>query len=92
VNPTAAKRRVVENVWQARSARSGCDARLYLDGCISAIASNSQVESALREEFERGGHEAGVVFIQSHATKGIIPCAPNKIALSTEERQQTMGA
>ncbi|WP_082604031.1 Z1 domain-containing protein [Acidovorax sp. Root217] len=40
------------------------------------------LETALREAFEKGGHDAGVVFIENDASKGIIPCAPNKISLS----------
>jgi len=40
------------------------------------------LEAALRDAFEKGGHDAGVVFIENDASKGIIPCAPNKIAMS----------
>lgn len=39
-------------------------------------------ENALREAFETGAHDQGVVFLQSDATGGIRPCAPNKILLS----------
>ncbi len=42
----------------------------------------NDLESALREAFEEGGHEAGVVFLQNDAARGIIPCAPNKVAMS----------
>lgn len=40
------------------------------------------LETALREAFESGAHDAGVVFIQSDASGGIVPCAPSKISLS----------
>lgn len=39
-------------------------------------------ENALREAFETGAHEQGVVFLQSDPTGRIRPCAPNKILLS----------
>ncbi len=41
-----------------------------------------RLETALREAFENGAHDGGVVFIQSDPTLGIIPCAPSKISLS----------
>lgn len=40
------------------------------------------LESALREAFDSGAHDGGVVFIQNDAARGIIPCSPTKIALS----------
>jgi hypothetical protein len=39
-------------------------------------------ENALREAFEKGAHDQGVVFIQSDATGRVRPCAPNKVLLS----------
>lgn len=39
-------------------------------------------ENALREAFENGSHEQGVVFIQSDAGGKVRPCAPNKVLLS----------
>ncbi|MER8802245.1 Z1 domain-containing protein [Mesorhizobium sp. M0998] len=39
-------------------------------------------ENALREAFETGAHDAGVVFIQADATRRVKPCAPNKLLLS----------
>jgi len=41
-----------------------------------------QLETALREAFETGAHDRGVVFIQSDARGGIVPCSPSKISLS----------
>lgn len=40
------------------------------------------LENALREAFDSGAHDAGVVFIQSDATGGVRPCTPNKVMLS----------
>lgn len=40
------------------------------------------LETSLRNAFETGAHDAGVVFIQSDATRRVRPCAPNKILLS----------
>jgi len=40
-------------------------------------------DNALREAFEEGAHDAGVVFIQKDAKNRIIPCSPNKILLTT---------
>jgi hypothetical protein len=39
-------------------------------------------ENALREAFENGTHERGVVFIRSDAGRRVRPCAPNKVLLS----------
>ncbi|MNU97654.1 Z1 domain protein [compost metagenome] len=40
------------------------------------------LEIALRESLENGPPDQGVVFIQSDAKSGVIPCAPNKVSLS----------
>jgi hypothetical protein len=40
------------------------------------------LEGSLRNAFETGAHDAGVVFIQSDAARGVRPCAPNKVLLS----------
>lgn len=42
-----------------------------------------EIDTALRDAFERGGHEDGVVFIQRDMQNQIIPCSPNKILLSS---------
>jgi hypothetical protein len=39
-------------------------------------------ENALREAFETGAHDRGVVFIQTDAQRRVRPCAPNKVLLS----------
>jgi len=40
-------------------------------------------DKALREAFEKGAHENGIVFIRKDEKNKIIPCSPNKILLST---------
>jgi hypothetical protein len=51
-------------------------------GVYTRLAQIHDLETALREAFEMGSHDAGVVFIQSDARGGISPCAPSKISLS----------
>ncbi|WP_081061755.1 Z1 domain-containing protein [Burkholderia territorii] len=48
----------------------------------SRLVQIHSLEATLREAFEDGSHDQGVVFIQNDAKNGIIPCAPNKISLS----------
>lgn len=48
----------------------------------SRLVQIHSLETALREAFESGAHDGGVVFIQSDARGGIVPCAPSKISLS----------
>lgn len=42
----------------------------------------NEFENALREAFESGAHNQGVVFIQTDRTNGVKPCAPNKILMN----------
>ena len=42
-----------------------------------------EFDTALREAFEKGAQDAGVVFIRQDPSNKIIPCSPNKILLST---------
>jgi hypothetical protein len=39
-------------------------------------------EEALRNAFESGAHDQGVVFIQADEARRVRPCAPNKVLLS----------
>ncbi|UVI31071.1 Z1 domain-containing protein [Paenibacillus spongiae] len=41
-----------------------------------------EFDSALREAFEKGHHDNGVIFVQKDASSQIIPCSPNKILLA----------
>jgi hypothetical protein len=49
----------------------------------SAMRNIHEFDSALRDSFEQGGDKAGVVFLRADPTRGVIPCSPNKILLST---------
>ncbi|KIH82672.1 Z1 domain-containing protein [Pseudomonas batumici] len=51
-------------------------------GVYSRLVQIHSLETALREAFEDGSHDQGVVFIQNDARNGIVPCAPSKISLS----------
>ncbi len=42
-----------------------------------------EFDCALREAFERGAQDSGVVFIHKDTQNRIVPCSPNKILLST---------
>lgn len=42
-----------------------------------------EFDSGLREAFELGAQDKGVVFIHKDPRSGIIPCSPNKILVST---------
>jgi hypothetical protein len=48
-----------------------------------AMRNINEFDAALRESFEQGGSKAGVVFLRADPTRGVIPCSPNKILLST---------
>ncbi|SFI52732.1 Z1 domain-containing protein [Caulobacter sp. UNC279MFTsu5.1] len=41
-----------------------------------------KLEKTLRDAFEKGAHDAGVVFIQADDKKSVVPCAPSKVTLS----------
>jgi len=41
-----------------------------------------KLEDTLREAFESGANEGGVVFLENDTKNGIVPCAPSKIATS----------
>lgn len=57
--------------------------RFYTSTMVhSRLEQIHKLESALREAFESGIHDRGVVFIQNDAKKGIVPCSPSKIAVS----------
>lgn len=57
--------------------------RFYTTSSIYAVMQRiHEFDSALREAFEKGSHDNGVVFIQKDASSHIIPCSPNKILLS----------
>jgi hypothetical protein len=51
----------------------------------------NEFENALREAFESGAHDQGVVFIQSDAANRVRPCAPNKVLLSNVITMRPLG-
>lgn len=58
--------------------------RFYTANTIHAVMTRiNEFDSALREEFEKGRQDAGVVFIYKDPQGRIVPCSPNKIRLST---------
>lgn len=52
-------------------------------GIYQAMQNIHISDSALRDAFERGAHNNGVVFIRRDNENRIVPCSPNKILLST---------
>jgi hypothetical protein len=58
--------------------------RFYTANIIHVVMTRiDEFDSGLREEFEKGGQEAGIVFIYKDPQDKIVPCSPNKIRLST---------
>jgi hypothetical protein len=51
-------------------------------GVYTRLSQIHTLETALREAFESNAHDGGVVFIQSDARQGFVPCAPSKVSLS----------
>lgn len=57
--------------------------RFYTSRAVyTRLAHIHALEKTLREAFESGAHDDGVVFIQSDPKRGFVPCAPSKITLS----------
>lgn len=57
--------------------------RFYTSKAVrSRLERIHQLETALREAFESGVNDGAVVFIQSDAAKGVVPCAPSKVSAS----------
>lgn len=51
-------------------------------GVYNRLQTINVFENTLREAFESGAHDRGVVFIQTDAANRVRPCAPNKIMMS----------
>ena len=85
-NPTRMQADTVlqhSRMYGARDRRDLAVTRFYTSIAVfDRLGRINDLESALREAFEEGGQEAGVVFLQNDASRGIIPCAPNKVAMS----------
>jgi Z1 domain len=57
--------------------------RFYTTADIYSVMKRiHEFDTALREAFENGSYEKGVIFIQKDSKNQIIPCSPNKILLS----------
>lgn len=70
-------------MYGARNRRDLAVTRFYTSaGVYERLQMIDQLENALREAFEKGAHERGVAFIRNDDRKRLIPCAPNKIALT----------
>ena len=51
-------------------------------GVYNRLQTINILENTLREAFESGAHDRGVVFIQTDPANRVRPCAPNKIMMS----------
>ncbi|MGH9474142.1 MAG: Z1 domain-containing protein [Terriglobales bacterium] len=70
-------------MYGARDRRDLAVTRLYTSRLIyDRLFSINALENTLRQAFESGAHDSGVVFICTGPNGGIRPCAPNKIRLS----------
>ncbi len=70
-------------MYGARDRRDLAVTRFYTSRPVyDKLSQINGVEVALRQAFENGAHESGVVFIQNDASKGIVPCSPSKVSLS----------
>ncbi len=57
---------------------------VYTSGRIyNAMKTMYEFDTALREAFTKGAHKDGVVFIQKAKDGSIVPCAPNKILITS---------
>ena len=58
--------------------------RFYTSRAIYSVMSRiNEFDSTLRDAFQAGGNDAGVIFICADPSNRIVPCSPNKILLST---------
>lgn len=70
-------------MYGARHRDNPAVTRFYTSrGVYTRLSQIYALETALREAFESGAHDGGVVFIQSDVERGFIPCAPSKVTLS----------
>ena len=70
-------------MYGTRSERDIAVTRFYTsDRIYDTMKRINQFDAALREAFEKGQHEDGVVFLEKDSNGSIIVCAPNKILAS----------
>jgi hypothetical protein len=70
-------------MYGSRDLRDLAVTRFYASRAVyDRLYTINAFENALREAFESGAHDRGVVFIQTDAARGVRPCAPNKVLMS----------
>lgn len=70
-------------MYGSRSPADVAVTRLYTSSAVyDRMYTINTFETALREAFEDGSHEQGVVFIRADANGRVRPCAPDKLLLS----------
>ena len=70
-------------MYGARDRRDLAVTRFYTSQDVyDRLFTINTFENALRDAFESGAHDRGVVFIQTDAQRRVRPCAPNKVLLS----------
>lgn len=70
-------------MYGARSMEDMAVTRFYTTRKLyNMMESIHEFDTQLRDAFEKGGHDRGIVFIQQDTSQNIKPCNPNKILLS----------
>ena len=70
-------------MYGARSRRDLAVTRFYTSTTVfERLKMIDELENALRDAFEKGAHDRGVAFVRSDDRSRLVPCAPNKIALT----------
>ena len=73
-------------MYGTRAQKDLCVTRFYTSARIyAAMKRMHDFDSGLREAFERGEHEDGVVFLLKDESGRVRSCAPNKILISSTE-------
>jgi hypothetical protein len=70
-------------MYGARDRQDLAVTRFYTSRAVyDRLGQIHQLEQTLREAFEKGAHDGGVIFIQTDSQNRVVPCAPSKISLS----------
>lgn len=70
-------------IYGSRDRKDLAVTRLYTSREVyNRLYTINEFENTLREAFENGAHDRGVVFIQTDADNRVRPCAPDKVLLS----------
>ncbi|MCP5481453.1 MAG: hypothetical protein H7A21_08485 [Spirochaetales bacterium] len=71
-------------MYGARSRSDLAVTRFYTTRHVYEVMAHiHEMDSALRDAFEKDGDDAGVIFVQRDGQDRIIPCSPNKVLLSS---------